>query len=273
MNSVYDYYQRRSSRWGYRLLLNGVRHFGYYPNGEYTKHRQAQYLMMQKVAKKLDLQPGAKVLDVGCGEGSTSLYFAQKYGYKMSGIDLLDESIVRARKKICKDKDPGIRFDIGSYMKLPYKTGTFDGVFALESLYHAQDLDKAVSELKRVLKPGGKLVIADYTVTKNSNKASLLIQHGAHASAGRGLVQSPHGSYQKRLRNAGFENVAYVDLTKNVMPMAVWFYRIAYLPALLMPWARQSSNHIHLSTAYNLWSFAEQGFWKYVMLSATKSIY
>ena len=103
-NPVIDYYHSVESLLGYRFL-KGVKHFGYYPKGqENLSMSEAQLLMNEQLAKALDLKKDSKVLDAGCGEGGVAIYLAKKYGLQVTGIDLLDFNIARAKKNTMKEK-------------------------------------------------------------------------------------------------------------------------------------------------------------------------
>ena len=96
---VKNYFNSFESRFGYAILLKGRKHFGYYPEGqEDLPIPQAQQLMEDKLAEKLHSRVGLRVLDAGCGEGKVAIYLARKYGLRVTGVDLLDWSIKKARK-------------------------------------------------------------------------------------------------------------------------------------------------------------------------------
>ena len=65
-----NYYNK--SRRGYSIFLKGAKHFGYHPNGISIPEKQASILMQDKVAEKLNLIKGMKILDAGCGRGVTA---------------------------------------------------------------------------------------------------------------------------------------------------------------------------------------------------------
>jgi ubiquinone/menaquinone biosynthesis C-methylase UbiE len=97
------------------------------------------------------LPKGAKVLDVGCGTGTDSLYLKKK-GLKVEGIDLSKKMI-----KIAKERAPQIKFALMDMRSLKYPEDFFDGLFVAYSLIHIpnKDIPKTLEELKRVLKKGG----------------------------------------------------------------------------------------------------------------------
>jgi len=98
-----------------------------------------------------------KVLDVGCGKGR----FARVLGEHFPGAEIWGLDISTAMLRFVP---AAIHATAGSMTELPFAAAAFDCVYATESLEHAVEIEKAVAEMCRVLKPGGKLVIIDKNV-------------------------------------------------------------------------------------------------------------
>jgi malonyl-CoA O-methyltransferase len=97
---------------------------------------------------------GRRVLDAGCGKGRFARILKERYpAAELCGLDI-SEAMLRFVPR-------EIRAVGGTLTELPFPGGCFDAVYATESLEHAVEIDTAVSELCRVLKPGGRLVIID----------------------------------------------------------------------------------------------------------------
>ena len=95
-----------------------------------------------------------KTLDVGCGKGRFARVLGEHYpGSEIWGLDISHEMLRFA--------PAGVHPAVGSMTELPFSAAAFDCIYATESLEHAVEIDKAVDEMCRVLKPGGKLVIID----------------------------------------------------------------------------------------------------------------
>jgi len=102
---------------------------------------------------------GKRILDVGCGKGRFArIFHEQEPSAEIWGLDISEEML--------RFVPPGIHTRAGSMTELPFEDGFFDGAYATESLEHAVEIEKAVGEICRVVKPGGRIAIID----KNSEK-------------------------------------------------------------------------------------------------------
>jgi SAM-dependent methyltransferase len=103
---------------------------------------------------------GGRVLDVGCGNGYVLSKYAQEGAYAF-GIDLTRAAVSLSRTRFDLSGLDG-DFLVGSAEDLPYPSGTFDCVCSMGVLHHTPDTDRAVAEIHRVLRPGGRLVLMLY---------------------------------------------------------------------------------------------------------------
>ena len=97
---------------------------------------------------------GKRVLDVGCGKGRFArVFLEQEPEAELWGLDISEEMLSFVPK--------GIHTRAGSMTDLPFANDFFDGAYATESLEHAVEIEKAVAEICRVVKPGGRIAIID----------------------------------------------------------------------------------------------------------------
>ena len=148
-------------------------HLGYYNDEEraagYKKKNfiQAKYDFIDEMAKwgQIDpLKPPAKILDVGCGIGGTSRYLAKKFGpaTSVTGITLSSAQVERATQLAKERNIPNAQFQVMDALDLKFEDNSFDVVWACESGEHMPDKKRYVEEMARVLKPGGRIVIATW---------------------------------------------------------------------------------------------------------------
>ncbi len=109
---------------------------------------------MSRTLKKLGIDPNGKAaLEVGSGGGILTEEIA-RMGFTITGIDPAEQSVVTASNH-AKASGLTIKYEQGSGENLPYANASFDCVFCCDVLEHVKDLPKVVSEISRVLKPGG----------------------------------------------------------------------------------------------------------------------
>ena len=112
---------------------------------------------MPKISKIFKQKKIKKILDLGCGSGR-NLFYLLKKGFELSGIDLAPEGIKQI-KQITKNK---VDLKIGDvFTTLPYKDNSFDAIISVQVLQHSKkrNIKKAISEIKRILKPGGLIFL------------------------------------------------------------------------------------------------------------------
>jgi len=106
------------------------------------------------IREHLGTLSGKRVLDVGCGKGRFArVLHEQEPGAELWGLDISEAMLRRVPE--------GIRTRAGSMTELPFEDAFFDGAYATESLEHAVEIERAVSEICRVVKPGGRIAIID----------------------------------------------------------------------------------------------------------------
>ena len=138
--------------------------------------------MREQTVQLADLHPGERVLEVGCGTGEIAQRARARVGPdgQASGIDPSADMITVAQQKAAR-AGLDVDYRVGAIEALPYPDATFDVVLSSLMMHHLPDELKArgLSEVRRVLKPGGRLLIVDFTRPRHrlSQLAMRLVLH------------------------------------------------------------------------------------------------
>ncbi len=117
-------------------------------------------LRVKKILKELGKIKGRKVIDVGCEAGYISLKILEKEPSNLYAIDIIEDALKEFKKKLStKSHNTNIVVKKAPLQKIPFKSHLFDVAVCTEVIEHAPELDKGFSEIARVLKKGGKLIL------------------------------------------------------------------------------------------------------------------
>lgn len=151
------------------------------------------------------VRPGESVLDVACGTGNLTLTAQPYVGStgKVYGIDASPEMIEVAKKKAARSA-PQVVFQVGLAEKLDFPDDTFDVVISRLAIHHLPDdlKRKTFAEILRVLKPGGRVLIADFVQPSNR-----VMNHLTSLMIGSHMMETSAWSLPPMLTEAGFANV------------------------------------------------------------------
>lgn len=171
---------------------------------------QNQILFERIVADDLQLQPGQKVLDLGCGCGAIAEHIAELTGATPYGINLDKSQIDKAHR------NPNLRvanFSVGDFNKpLEFADASLDAVYAVQPMTYVSDHAFTFAEVARVLKPGGRFVINDVaaldTYDRDNERHRTLIQHTRELTVFGGFWYYKY--WEDDYRDAGFELISSV---------------------------------------------------------------
>ncbi len=117
----------------------------------------------RRLARSLRLPAGSRVLDLCCGTGDQAEAL-RRCGYRVSAADFCLPMLTLSRSKFARGTEPRPRPLQADALLLPFGDGAFDGASVSFGLRNVADLDRALTELTRVLRPGGELRVLEFTI-------------------------------------------------------------------------------------------------------------
>jgi demethylmenaquinone methyltransferase/2-methoxy-6-polyprenyl-1,4-benzoquinol methylase/phosphoethanolamine N-methyltransferase len=161
--------------------------------------------LREMTADMAGIKPGDRVLDVGCGPGNLTLAAKSRTGTggEVHGIDAAPEMIEVAMGKAAKS-GADVDFRVGLIEEIPFEDGYFDVVLSSLMIHHLPDdlKRRGFTEIRRVLKPGGRLLIVDFKPPSNHFMKHIL----AHILSHRMMKVDVDG-YVPMMEQAGFSNI------------------------------------------------------------------
>jgi len=181
----------------------------------YGQHGSFVHGLAGGVLEWLAVQPGEHVLDLGCGDGQLTQRIASS-GAVVVGLDASPQMAAAARLR-------GIAVDEGSAESMPYPAQTFDAVFSNATLHWVRDQDVMMSEVRRVLKPGGRFVaemggMGNIAAIRVALMA-VLKRHGFDGREDNVNYYPTPDAYTRRLARHGFK-VERIALIPRPTPLA-----------------------------------------------------
>jgi len=207
-------------------------HYGYWD--EKVKNFDQSLLRFNEIIiEKAKIKKTDRVLDAGCGIGGTSIFIARKIGCKVEGITISQNQVDKAKKLAKKlNMSSLVNFSNQDYTNTKFKSGSFDVVFALESVCYS-DKEKFLRESYRLLKKGGRLVVADgfNSKSKFSGKEKKLVSKWSNSWAVDSL-ETPL-FFKTKSREIGFKNIKYKKITDKIMNSSKRLY-LASFPGFIV---------------------------------------
>jgi ubiquinone/menaquinone biosynthesis C-methylase UbiE len=201
-------------------FLGGNMHYGYWtgPDDDSDVETAGARLTDIMVAK-LDIKPGDRVLDLGCGPGKPAVQLAKATGAHVVGVSISTGDVelaqARARAEGLADR---VRFQHADAMDLPFPPDSFDAVLALESIVHIPDRTHVLRQVARVLRPGGRVALTDFITLAPADApqdeyAQAMLAEMLAAWRAAPLVRV--GDYETFTRDAGLVLAEATDITEN----------------------------------------------------------
>jgi SAM-dependent methyltransferase len=172
----------------------------------FTAKRLQRTLMKLHVLASLGLRlNAAKVLDIGCGDGTTLRYLAQHEACLGSGIDISPSAIELARQRNTID---GVYFRVADGRNIPFMRETYDVVLSWGVLEHAENFALSVAEAYRVLRPGGQLALVQPHAWSFGVVQELCLRMAGKWNYGR-QINFTRSKLVQLMKQHGFQKISY----------------------------------------------------------------
>lgn len=282
---VHTYYN--CTRFDYRYIWNRRRsdvavHFGYYDERA-RRHAEALDNMNRVLADWAGIQPGERVLDAGCGLGSACFWLAEHREAQVTGINIVAGQVAECQRfksekpvRHSQAAAPRVEFIQADFCRMPFPDNTFDVVWACESVCHAAEKAAFYREASRVLKPRGRLVMAEYMRAarplppENEGLLAAWLRPWAIPDI------ATEEEHRVVAATAGFRQIEILDATPNVRVSLRNLHEVSkrwLLLGKLLHWFGWV-NDVRLGNALasvRQYEALQAGAWRYGMLRAVKA--
>jgi ubiquinone/menaquinone biosynthesis C-methylase UbiE len=235
---IIDYYRDTENAYKDSWDLNNslAIHYGYWDE-QVKSFPESLARMNEVMMKAADITSSDRVLDAGCGVGGSSIFLTASLGCKVIGITLSERQASQAMENAIKK---GVRevvdFRVMNYMDTDFPDNSFDVVWGCESICYADDKEQFIKEAYRLLKKGGRLVVADGFVTEFSNNQNVIIKKWLNGWQVN-YLETP-GRFQQFMKNAGFNEIRYSDISRQASHSSRRLYKFYFLANLYLLWKK-----------------------------------
>ncbi|MFM1843659.1 MAG: hypothetical protein RLZZ490_2402, partial [Cyanobacteriota bacterium] len=218
-----------------------------------------------------------RILDIGCGIGGSSLYLAKKYQGAVVGVSLSPVQVNRAQERA---ETAGLKnscqFHVANALDLPFEAGSFDWVWSLESGEHMPNKAQFLQEAWRMLKPGGRLILATWCHRPlNPGNGPLTPDERHHLQRIYDVYCLPYvislPDYQAIAVDCGFDQIKTEDWSLAVAPFWSQVITSVFEPQALLGLVKTGPKIINAALSLRLmqWGY-ERGLVRFGLLTAVK---
>lgn len=165
--------------------------------GDFSRFATTIVIVSERLCEAVDLRAGQRVLDVATGSGNTAMAAARRF-CDVTGLDYVDALMDRGRERIAAER-LDVEFVHGDAEDLPFPAGSFDVVLSTFGAMFAPDQERTAAEMVRVLRPGGKIGMTNFT--PESLAAAFAMAAARYALPPRGVKPPVLWGTEERLRD------------------------------------------------------------------------
>lgn len=164
--------------------------------------------MARELIGRMNLSPGSRALDVGCGLGGSAFAMAREFDLRVDGIDLSKNMLEIANRKLeCHGLAEQVNFEWGNCLELEHDN-RYDAIYSRDVFLHIHDKARLFTVLLRALRPGGQLLFTDYCCGPQP-----WTEDFAAYVEDRGYDLHTPGEYRELIAGAGFRQVTADDIS------------------------------------------------------------
>lgn len=247
-------------------------------NNDTKKLSEALVNLNNEMIQIAQLNKNDHLLDAGCGVGGTLIHFAKQIGCTGVGITLTPHQANKANanaKKLCVNHL--VNFQVMDYCNTNFDNESFTLITGMESICYAEPKIAFLKEAKRLLKPEGRIAIADNLQGKDNltDKEHQSLYTNAFNGCKVNSLDTEK-QYRINLKELDFKNIDCFDETERIRPSIKRLRRL-YYPAAAYNFAHRiigkrfsKTQEANTKMCYHLLSSLDAGLWKYGLITATK---
>jgi tocopherol O-methyltransferase len=252
-------------------------HYGYW-DGKVSSFPQSLLRMNEVMMEAAVIRPTDNVLDAGCGVGGSSIFLSGTLGCHTTGITLSERQVQQARvnaeqKNVAHLTD----FKVMDYCETDFADASFDVVWGCESICYAGDKAAFIKEAFRILKPGGRLVVADGFVTEFTNNDNPVIRQWLDGWQVN-YLETPE-RFSGFMQQYGFSDIHYRNISREASHSSRRLYRFYFLASIYLLWKKVNFSkpatemqQKNIRACKFQYRGMKKGWWQYGLITGTKPV-